>query len=266
MYYGNYEISFRGRTTPAVKNLIVANVFVFMLQFVGVVPSSIFGLVPALVVQKFYIWQLVTYMFLHGGMFHILMNMFVLWMFGSEIERQWGSREFYKYYFITGIGAGIFNVIFDHTLTIPIVGASGAIFGILLAFGLMFPNRPILLYFLIPIKAKYFVIFFGVISFLSAFSATNDGIAHFAHLGGMVVGFLYLRLDWRLSRLWSSLKTKTKRSTMRLHKKEDHDDKDFKKRIDEILDKINEVGYKNLTDEEKEILKRASKYYINRDQ
>lgn len=264
MYYSNYEISFRGRTTPAVKNLIVANVFVFLLQLVGVVPSSL-ALVPALVVQKFYIWQLFTYMFMHGGVFHILINMFVLWMFGSEIERQWGSREFYKYYFITGIGAGIFNVIFQHDAFFSIVGASGAIFGLLLAFGLMFPDRPILLYFLIPIKAKYFVLIFGFLSFLSAFSATNDGIAHFAHLGGMVVGFLYLRLDWRLSRLWSSFKTKAKRPSMRLHRKEDNDEKDFQKRIDEILDKINEVGYNKLTDEEKEILKRASKYYLHRD-
>ena len=265
MYDRNYEMSFGGSMTSGVKNLIIANGAVFMLQMIGVISTQFFGLVPALVVQKLYVWQLVTYMFLHGGMFHIFLNLFVLWMFGSEIERHWGTREFYKYYFITGFGAGIFNVVFQHSAQFSIVGASGAIYGLLLAYGLMFPNRPILLYFLFPIPAKYFVLLFGALAFFSAFSAGNDGIAHFAHLGGMVVGFLYLRFDWRISQALSQLKSTGRSKVMNLHRGKNDDSEDVKGRIDEILDKINEVGYENLTEEEKGILHRASKYFINRD-
>ena len=265
MYYRNYEITFGSSLTPAVRNLIIANLAVYVLQVIRIIPLDFFGLVPAYVVQRGFIWQLGTYMFLHGGFFHIFFNMFVLWMFGTEIERHWGRREFYKYYFITGIGAALFNIVFEPSSLIPIVGASGAIYGILLAFGLMFPNRPLLLFpFFIPIKAKYFVLIFGTFAFFSAFSSANDGVAHFAHLGGMVVGFLYLRLDWRLKQFWSALRTKSKRSSMQIHRKDEQDIDDFKDRIDKILDKINEVGYHNITDEEKEILKQASKYYLNR--
>ncbi len=255
--------------TPGVKRLLIANGVVFLLQTIGVISSRFFGLVPALVIQKFYVWQLFTYMFLHAGMFHIVFNMFALWMFGSEIERHWGTREFCKYYFITGIGAGIFNVIFQHAEEFSIIGASGAIYGLLLAFGLMFPNRPILLYFLFPIPAKYFVFIFGMLSFISAFSATSDGIAHFAHLGGMVVGFLYIRFDWKINQFLS----KSSKPPMNLHRSNTHNEDgsnedgsvDFRKQIDEILDKINAVGYQNLTDEEKSILQKASKYFINKE-
>ena len=258
--------------TPGVKKLLIANGVVFLLQMMGIISSRFFGLVPALVIQKFYIWQLFTYMFLHAGMFHIVFNMFVLWMFGCEIERHWGTREFCKYYFITGVGAGLFNVIFQHTGEFSIIGASGAIYGLLLAFGLMFPNRPILLYFLFPIPAKYFVFIFGTLSFISAFSATNDGIAHFAHLGGMVVGFLYLRFDWKVnqfvSQFLSQFLSKSNKPPMNLHRPNTHEEEssvDFRKQIDEILDKINKIGYQNLTDEEKDILKKASKYFINKE-
>lgn len=266
MYTSNYEMGFGGSLTPAVKKLLIINGAVFILQFFGLVSYSVFGLVPASVVQKGMIWQFVTYMFMHGGWFHLFINMFVLWMFGSEMERHWGSREFYKYYFVTGIGAGIISVIFDYGSSNPIVGASGAIYGLLLAFGIMFPNRPVFLYFLFPVKAKYFVLIFGAIAFVSAISATSDGIAHFTHLGGMIVGFLYLRLDWRIHQFWSRISDSKRRSpNMKIHKKPDQDMDNFKDRIDEILDKINDVGYHNLTDEEKNILKRASKYYLDRD-
>ena len=265
MYFKNYEIGFGSTLSPAVKNLLIANGAVFLLQFIGAASSSIFGLVPESVLKRGMIWQLVTYMFMHGSFWHIFINMFVLYMFGSEIERQWGAKEFYRYYFITGIGAGVISVLFDPASNIPIVGASGAIYGLLLAFGLMFPDRPIYLYFLFPIKAKYFVLIFGSIAFISAFSATSDGIAHFAHLGGMVVGFAYLRIDWRISGVWSKLRSQSKTPKMRIHRKKEQNYDNFKGKIDEILDKINEVGFHNLTEEEKEILKRASKFYLDRD-
>ena len=148
---------------------------------------------PAAITQKYYLWQLVTYIFLHGGFFHILFNMFALYMFGSELEQLWGTREFTKFFFICGIGAAITSVIVSPYSPIPIIGASGAIFGLLLAYGVLFPNRIIYLYMIIPIQAKWFVIIMGAITFLSSMSATGSGVAYIAHLGGMLFGFIYLK-------------------------------------------------------------------------
>jgi len=184
--------------TPAVKKLIYINAGVFLFQQIA---SSqiilLFGLVPKLVVSELYVWQLFTYQFLHGGFFHILFNMFALWMFGCELERRWGSDFFMKYYFLCAIWAGISSTIFTSSSTTPIIGASGAVYGILLAYGLYFPERKILIYFLFPVKMKHFLIFIGALEFFSAMSATNSGIAHLAHLGGMVFGYIYLTRSGR---------------------------------------------------------------------
>jgi membrane associated rhomboid family serine protease len=187
-----------GGVPSGVRMLIVANVAVFVLQvldgFAGgmsFLPS--FGLIPAAVVERFHLWQLATYLFLHGGFFHILFNMFVLWMFGGELERTWGTREFLRFYLVCGVGAGITTVLADPGSTIPTVGASGAIYGLLLAYGLLFPDRIIYLYMIIPMPAKYFVLLIGGIAFLASLGSPGDGIAHIAHLGGMIFAFLYLR-------------------------------------------------------------------------
>jgi membrane associated rhomboid family serine protease len=201
-----------GGWTPAVKTLLIACVIVFVLQIFDRVAGAPaftykFGLTPAMVTENYYLWQLVTYIFLHGGFFHILFNMFALYMFGSELERLWGTREFTKFFFICGIGAGITSVIASPHSPIPIIGASGGIFGLLLAYGVLFPNRIIYLYMIIPIQAKWFVIIIGAITFLSSMSATGSGVAYVAHLGGMLFGFLYLKggrvvpdLKWRYDR------------------------------------------------------------------
>lgn len=201
-YYGGrptYTFIGGGGLPSGVRMLIIANAAVFVLQVLdsfaggmGFLPS--FGLVPAAVVERFFLWQLATYLFLHGGFFHILFNMFVLWMFGGELERTWGTREFFRFYFVSGIGAGITTVLADPGSTIPTVGASGAIYGLLLAYGLLFPDRIIYLYMIIPMPAKYFVLLIGGIAFLASLSSPGDGVAHFAHLGGMIFGFLYLRV------------------------------------------------------------------------
>src|SRR3954447_17230869 len=167
-----------GRMTPAVKVLISACVIGFLLQVFDQVAgarsfSSEYGLVPVFVSQHFYLWQLVTYIFLHGGFFHILFNMFGLYMFGSELEMTWGTREFTKFFFICGIGAAVTSVIASPHSPVPIIGASGAIFGLLLAYGVLFPNRLIYLYMIIPIPAKWFVVIYGAINFLSALSANG---------------------------------------------------------------------------------------------
>jgi len=250
--------------TKAVKYLVLANVGVFVLEFMwGSELIYVFGLTPALV-KKGFIWQPLTYMFLHGGLFHILFNMFVLWMFGCEIERTWGTKEFVKYYFITGMGAGLFTFILSFNSHIPTIGASGAIFGILVAFALMFPNRLIYLYFIFPVKAKYLVIFFAVIEFLASFRHTSDGIGHFAHLGGMVIGYLYIKADLRIPaffRLKSYLthlrNFRHKRRMKAVNKKREKEQR-LMERVDQILDRINQVGYDNLTREEKKTLEQAS--------
>jgi membrane associated rhomboid family serine protease len=266
-YYRYRTYSFGpGGITKAVKYLLLINVGIFFLEFLWR-PELIylFGLTPALV-KKGFIWQPFTYMFLHGGLFHILFNMFALWMFGCEIERTWGTREFVKYYFITGIGAGLFTFILSFNSNIPTIGASGAIFGILVAFALMFPDRLIYLYFLIPVKAKYLVAFFAVLEFIASFRHTSDGIGHFAHLGGMVVGYVYIKADFRIPSFFR-LSTyvnrvrdfKHKRRMKAIEKKREREQR-LMERVDQVLDKINQVGYDNLTREEKKILEQASQH------
>jgi len=127
--------------------------------------------------------------------------MFALWMFGCELERTWGTRVFVRYALVTGVGAGISTVIASPNLGIPTVGASGLVYGILLAYGLLFPNRLIYLYLIFPIKAKYFVLIFGALELFASWSGSSDNIAHFAHLGGMLFGFVYLRHHSLLSGL-----------------------------------------------------------------
>src|SRR5437867_1686495 len=194
--YGGFSLG--GGWTPAVKTIVIACGVLFVLQILEQLtgsPSLIynFGLRPIAVTEKFYVWQLVTYMFLHGGFFHILFNMFGLYMFGSELEATWGTRAFTKFFFICGIGAALTSVVASPHSLIPIIGASGAIFGLLLAYGVLFPNRLIYLYMIIPIPAKWFVVIFGAITFLSALSANGSGVAYVAHLGGMLFGFIYLK-------------------------------------------------------------------------
>ena len=199
-YPSTSSVSFGpGRMTPAVKLLVIANLVMFVLNLIVPLMTLRLGLQPQAVFEQFALWQPVTYMFLHdiGGVGHILINMLSLWMFGTELERTWGTRFFTKYYFVTGIGAAVTSLIlslfFDSIYYTVTVGASGAIYGLLLGYGLYFPNRPIYLYFIFPIPAKYFVMIVGAIAFLSALGGPGGGVAHTAHLGGLVVGYLYLK-------------------------------------------------------------------------
>jgi membrane associated rhomboid family serine protease len=190
-----------GSITPAVKGLIIANVVVFLLQALqDYTFVFIFGLVPRLVWSKIYIWQLFTYQFLHGGIFHILFNMLALWMFGCDLERRWGTPFFLKYYFVSVVGGAILNTVFMPGQSGPSIGASAGVYGVLLAYGLLYPDRVVYFYFLFPIKMKHFVIIIGAISLYSSIVATQSGIAHLAHLGGMGFGYLYLR--WGNPLLW----------------------------------------------------------------
>ena len=247
---------------PGIRWLLTANAVVFILQVF--IPGRFWldylALTPARVVFQLRIWQLVTYMFLHGGIWHLALNMLVLWMFGIELERLWGTRAFLRYYFISGIGAGFFAFL---TFSTPVLGASGAIYGLLLAFGLLFPQRIIYLYAIIPMRAKYFVLLIIGVSLLSGMSGAfgaDDGIAHFVHLGGAVVGFFYLRYP----EVWAGVRVYFQRRRMeRFMKKQEEQEKrlqQVREKVDEILGRINEVGYDQLTPEERRFLKEASEF------
>jgi membrane associated rhomboid family serine protease len=189
---------FGGPVTRTVKILISVNIAVYLLQVVFHLFGShfldlYFGLVPIRVTQDLMLWQLVTYMFLHGGVVHIFFNMLTLFMFGNELERYWGTHRFLSYYFVTGIGAGVCSwLVAMNTWTI-VIGASGAIYGLLLAYGVTYPNRIVYLNFLVPVKVKWMVIIMGAFAFLSSITGSEPGIASIAHLGGMIVGYLILK-------------------------------------------------------------------------
>lgn len=193
-----------GSLTPAVKWLLIANVVVFFAQLLAPSLTLIFGLRPADIVGRGWLWQPLTYMFLHAGVFHIGFNMLTLWMFGVQLEALWGTVFFARYFAICGVGAALTTVAlsllpFDfaqHIYGSLTVGASGAIYGVLLAYGLYFPRNQVLLFFLFPVSARVFVAITGVMVLYSALASTlapAGGVAHFAHLGGLVVGWIYLR-------------------------------------------------------------------------
>jgi len=173
---------------------MIVTAAVFLLQMVVSYQINFYlGLVPVLTWKKLFLWQFFTYMFLHGGISHILFNLLALWMFGGELENFWGSRRFLFYFFFCGVGAGLCTVLVSPYQMIPVVGASGAIYGLLLAFGWLFPDRPILIYFLFPIPAKYFVIIFGFLEFLYfSRGGTGGGISHITHLGGLLFGLVFM--------------------------------------------------------------------------
>jgi len=224
------RFDWRSFITPAVKILVLTCAGVFLLQslirlFLPLGYTSWFnhwfGLVPSAAIQGLRIWQPATYIFLHGGIWHLLINMLMLWMFGRELELVWGKRRFTNYFFLCGIGAGLITLMVNsiplfwgrHLSDIPTIGASGAIFGILIANAILFPDRQIWLFPLpIMIPMRPFVAVMAAIEFFSTLGSTGDGVSHFCHLGGMLVGWLYLRrgsflfrvrnemADWRYQR------------------------------------------------------------------
>ncbi|TAK62552.1 MAG: rhomboid family intramembrane serine protease [Bacteroidetes bacterium] len=274
---------------PVIKALLISNVSLYLLaMFFGMFQFNgfpleyfinyIFALYPF--GKGFQVWQLVTYMFMHGGLFHLLFNMLALWMFGMELENTWGSRKFLLYYLICGLGAGVTHLIVSPLFGVsgPTVGASGAIYGVLLAYGILFPERPIFVYFLLPIRAKYFVLLYIGFELFSGITGTQDGIAHFAHLGGAAVGLIMLMIDrqgFRFGQMFSKsrlryVQPEYYQKTPTVSGREDISDATYydirndeeratQQRLDEILDKINQSGYQSLTYEEKQFLFEASK-------
>jgi membrane associated rhomboid family serine protease len=194
--------------TKVTKALIIVSVTAYFVDFIltnlgfrigDLAISQVFGLVPAYVLDRGWVWQFVTYIFLHGHPFHLLLNMLILWYFGAEIEMRLGEGRFLRYFFLCGVGAGVFNFLVNvafvnaHVLDNPIIGASGAIFGILAAYGIFFGDRYFLVFFLFPLKARYFVLVIAAIELIMGVQGNpQDNVAHFAHLGGMLVGGAYI--------------------------------------------------------------------------
>jgi membrane associated rhomboid family serine protease len=242
---------------PFIKAMLISNVVVFAIQYFYPPLTQVFGLTPAIFFATFprYLYQPLTYMFLHGGVLHLLFNMFALWMFGREIEQTWGSKSFARFYLICGLaGAALTLLVFPRQID-PMIGASGAIYGVLVAFWLLFPERD-LYFFPIPfaLKVKYAIPILMLLNFL--FSGAN--VAHMAHLGGAVCGFVYLKLDWRwlsVGRLFKNLRYRRQEAKLEKRRQEAED---IMKRVDAILDKINEVGIDNLTRAERKFLEDAS--------
>ena len=247
--------------TDAIKLLVSVNLTIFFLQTISGKEHllfDLFGLVPQAIWSDFMIWQPLTYLFFHGNIWHILINMFVLWMFGSELENAWGRKSFLKYYFMTGIGAGIVTCLFNLQSNIPVVGASGAVYGILLAYGLSFPNRTVYLYGLIPIKSIWFVIAIGILAFFSSFQQMTQ-ISHLTHISGMAIGYIFLKRRWRLKDIWFKIRKKTLEYRIQIEDVKQSKEKALEKDIDYILDKIQKVGFKGLSDQEQNNLYNASK-------
>lgn len=206
--------------TKTVKALVIANVAIWVVGvliiqnifFKGPMLFQTLGLVPDRFLFSFWFWQPLTYMFLHSSsVFHVLFNMLILWWFGSELEMKWGSKFFLTYYLVTGVGAALLYLVcvFLYSLATgdalplmaPVVGASGAAYGLLLAYGILFGERVIYFMMMFPMKAKYFVLIIGLVELVTLLdSGFSSGVANLAHLGGIVSGYLALKYwtDWRL--------------------------------------------------------------------
>lgn len=249
------------RITNGIKYLLIANLVAFLFQkflLPHELALNLGALQPSLVLRG-QVWRLVTYMFLHGGNFHILFNMFALWMFGIELEQMWGTKRFLNFYFICGIGSGILSLLTIFSGNNPIIGASGAIYGLLVAYAWYYPNRQILLFFIIPMPVWIAVIVFGVISLIGIRSSSSN-IAHLTHLGGIIVAFLYLKFYNNVVGVISHQKALSAERQMRRNAENVIKDKRFYEDvIDPILKKISEFGMDSLTANERDTLERFSK-------
>jgi membrane associated rhomboid family serine protease len=266
-----------------VKKLLILNGSVFLIQqfsrlFMPGFLEGVFGLSHEGLVYQFRIWQILSYMFLHGGWLHVIFNLVALWMFAGELEMLWGSRFFLRYYLFTGAGAGFFiaimnGIAYQNYGASPVtIGASGAIYGILLAYGMTWPNREVLLYFILPVKMKYLVAIFGLIEFfgtLSSASGSGGNISHIGHLGGLITGaaiIIYMRnrsFPGTVEGMVNNNSLVRMIKKMRLKRKQHAIDERIraKKIIDELLEKIARSGMASLTHEEKKNLEWARKHY-----
>jgi membrane associated rhomboid family serine protease len=287
-YQPRMRVRFGPVMSPTVKVLLIVNAAVFVADLV--IARFIHGdgliflaYIPYYALRKFYLWQFVTHMFMHGGVRHIAFNMFALWMFGCDVERRIGRGHFLKVYFLSGISGALLYTLFNHQMlaapdivtatglvVLRLIGASGAVCGILVAFTMLFPERVVLLMFVFPLKVKYLVLGFFIFEVLNELSMSAGNIAHLAHLGGMIAAYFYMRYRFRLvlpfhftRRLSFALRDflsrfRFWRSRPRVHKYKPVNSAAFiSEEVDPILEKISRHGINSLTWRERRILKRA---------
>jgi len=258
--------------TPWVKRLLIANGAVFLLVFAlrGLLPYLAFT--PAEVLSR--PWTLLTYMFVHGGFFHLLFNMLGVFFFGPPLEERWGSTEFIRFFLVCGIGGALLSLLFPH---VPIVGASAAVYGILVAYAMYWPDNQIYIWGILPVKAKWLVLFLIGLSVFYTVAGGASHVAHLAHLGGAAAGFLYLKSGWGPS-AWGPILPRRRRRNIAVVQSSDAGrpgarapqsgpSVDVRKEtasldeIDRILDKISAGGLESLTDAERRRLDEASRRY-----
>lgn len=273
-----------GPLTPMVKRIMIANGAVFIIQqivhlaYPGYM-ENLFGLHHVGFIEELKLWQVFTYMFLHGGWLHIFFNLFALWMFAGELEQIWGSNLFLRYYIFSGMGAGLSialmnYLVFANYQTDPVtIGASGAVYAILLAYGLTWPNRKVLLYFIIPVKIKYLVLAFGLIEFFGTVSMASGkagNISHIGHIGGFIFGLIYyfarlrgttsnaseknMKSDGKISNYFKRVRLNKKKKEIEIRIR-------AKKIIDESLEKIARSGMGSLSQKERKDLEWARRHY-----
>ncbi|RMH22743.1 MAG: rhomboid family intramembrane serine protease [Gemmatimonadetes bacterium] len=272
-YYGAGGLTFGMRPTPWVKRLLIANTVAFVITAIVGLPlmSDLFAFQPArLLVRP---WGIVTYMFIHGGPWHLLMNLLMLFFFGPALEARWGSREFLRYYLICGMGGVAFSLLF---IPDAVIGASAAIYGVMLAFAMLYPTVEVYIWGIFPIQVRWLVAFLVGVSVLSALGSPNDGVAHFAHLGGFIAGFLYLKTDWRLGEKVERARRAAKRRRLAIVPGRDEseeggerrgrgapgsrrDERELLDAVDRVLDKISAEGMSALTPEERALLDEVSR-------
>jgi membrane associated rhomboid family serine protease len=267
-----YQQSFKPSQNSGVMILLMINIIAFII--LGFIQSANYELYYSLfnqlslipgdvlltpgITEKFQIWQCLTYLFLHGGIIHLFFNMLGLWFLGRDLEHTWGKENFIKYYLAVGIGSGLLTVIYNLQFINandirPIVGASGAIYGLLLAYGVLFPNRILYIYGIFPVKVKNVVIFSGSIAFFYSITLSNSGISHITHLAGIIVGIVYLQY-------WTHQKQSEK--ILKLHDNDIFTERmNRQKKMDQILDKVIDVGWDGLSREDKDFLKEQSGNY-----
>lgn len=279
MYQRNVSIRIGGPVTPGVKMLMIINGVVFLMQQIAglFIPNAMeyfLGISHNGFINNLMLWQPFTYMFLHGGWMHIIFNLLGLWMFAGELELVWGRQKFIRYYLLSGLGAGFFIAMMNYIAFTKYgspavtIGASGAIYAVLLAYAILWPNREVLLYFLFPVKIKYLVLAFGLMEFFGTLSSTTGAggnISHIGHLGGIISGFILIRLSVRpgvTKKTGVSFFEKWKKKN-RLEKKKKVIDAriEAKRVIDELLAKIARSGMASLTSDEKKKLEWARRHY-----
>ena len=253
--------------TDAIKILVSVNFGIYILQSVSGkedVFFRLFGLVPSTFISDLMLWQPFTYLFFHApfyssvGISHILLNMLGLWVFGRELEQAWGKTKFLRYYFTTGIGSGLITYFFQIGSDNPVIGASGAVYGILLAYGISYPNRMLYIWGLIPVRSMWLVIIMGSIAFFGLLG-NADGISHVTHISGMFIGYVLLKKKWRWRDIWFAIRKKTIEFQVQRYEEKSIKKKMLQKDIDVILEKIQKVGFIGLSDKEKSKLYEASK-------